>query len=69
MVSLIGQMTEVAGDSAKAHTEFNQKSERAFLTITLAVCTSHLYLITSVDKPNDAWDALCSHFERGTLAN
>ena len=61
--------SEVAGESAQARTEFNQKSERAFSTIALAVCTSHLYLITSVDKPKDAWDALCSHFERGTLAN
>ena len=31
--------------------------------------TLQLYLITSLDKPKDAWDALCCHFERDTLAN
>jgi len=55
--------------TAQVRAEFVQKSQRAFSTIALAVGTSQLYLITSVEKPKDAWDALCNHFERGTLAN
>ena len=49
--------------------QFEKKSQTAFSTIALAVCTSQLYLITSFEKLKDAWEALCNHFERGTLAN
>ena len=63
--------TEVLAEGAdeSARTEFNKRSQRAFSTIALAVNTSQLYLITSLDKPKDAWDALRCHFERDTLAN
>jgi len=40
--------------SAQIHAEFEQKSQRAFWTMALAVCSSQLYLITSVEKPMDA---------------
>ena len=35
----------------------------------MAISTSQLYLITSCEQPKDAWDDLCNHFERSTLAN
>ena len=35
----------------------------------MAISTSQLYLITSVEKPKNAWDALRDHYERDTLAN
>ena len=57
------------GADESAQTEFNKRSQRAFSTIALAVNTSQLYLITSLDKPKDAWDALRCHFEIDTLAN
>ena len=34
-----------------------------------AISTPQLYLVTSCDKPKDAWDKLCEHFECKTLAN
>ena len=55
--------------SAQIREEFKKKEQRAFSTIALAVCTTQLYLITSCEKPKDAWDALCNNFERKTLAN
>ena len=63
--------TEVLAESAnaQAQTEFQRKSQRAFSTIVLAISTQQLYLITSCEQPNDAWDALRNHFERETLAN
>jgi len=54
--------------SAQVSAEFEQKSQGAFSTIALTVCTSHLYLITSVEKPKDSWDALCNHFEWGDIS-
>ena len=50
----------------QACAEFNRKSQRAFSTIALAVRTLQLYLITSLDKPKDVWDALHCYFERDT---
>ena len=55
--------------TAQVHAEFVQKSQRTFSTIALDVCASQLYLITSIENPKDAWDALYNHFERGTLAS
>ena len=40
-----------------------------FSTIVLAISPSQLYLITLNDRLKPAWDALCNHFERDTLAN
>ena len=63
--------TEVLGEGATAQVraEFQKKSQKAFSTIVMAICSSQLYLITSVEQPKDAWDALRNHFERDTLAN
>ena len=37
-------------------------------SFVVVISSSQLYLITSVEQPKDAWDALRNHFER-TLAN
>ena len=55
--------------NAQAQAEFRKRSQRAFSAIVLAISTPQLYLITSCEKPKDAWDALKNHFERGSLAN
>ena len=57
------------GAIAQVRAEFQKKSQRAFSTIVMAISSSQLYLITSVEQPKDAWDALRNHFERDTLAN
>lgn len=63
-------MEELPEDaSAQIREEFKKKEQKAFSTIVLAVCTAQLYLITSCEKPKDAWDALRNNFERQTLAN
>ncbi len=63
--------TEVLADSADAaaRTDFQQKTQKAFSTIVMAVSVPQLYLITSTESPSDAWTALKNQFERGTLAN
>ena len=55
--------------NAQARAEFTQKSQKAFSTIVLAINTNQLYLVTSCDGPNEAWEALRTNYERGTLAN
>ena len=57
------------GATAVARTEHQKKAQKALSTLVMAISTSQLYLITSCEKPKDAWDALCNHFERSTLAN
>ena len=63
--------TEVLADDAspQVQAEFEKKSQRAFSTIVLAICTSQIYRVTSCEKPKEAWGALRNHFERDTLAN
>ena len=61
------ELTEDADDQAQA--EYNQKMQKAFSTIVLAVSTKQLYLITSAESPQEAWEALRANFERDTLAN
>ena len=63
--------TEVLADDAspQVQAEFEKKSPRAFLTIVLVICTSQIYLVTSCEKPREAWGALRNHFERDTNAN
>ena len=63
--------TNVLGDGAsdQALTEFRQKSLKAFSTIVMEISTVQLYPMTSCEQPKEAWDALCNHFERETLAN
>ena len=57
------------GASAQQESEHLKRQQKTFSTIILAICLSQLYLITSHEKPKPAWDALCNHFERNTLAN
>lgn len=60
----------LAGDADdRARTEYLEKSQKALSTLVMAISTSQLYLVISCDQPQDVWDALKRHFERGTLAN
>ena len=63
--------TEVLGNGATAaqRAEFKKMSQKAFSTIVMAVSSSQICLVTSFEQPKVAWDALCGHFERDTLAN
>ena len=61
------ELAEDADDQAQA--EYNQKMQKAFSTIVLAVSTKQLYLVTSAESPQEAWEALRTNFERDTLAN
>ncbi len=47
--------TEVLADSADAaaRTDFQQKTQKAFSTIVMAVSVPQLYLITSTESPSD----------------
>lgn len=64
-----GSETLADGAGAEAQSSFDKKCQKALSTLVLSISSSQLYLITSFDKPKDAWSALCSHFERNTLAN
>ena len=57
------------GATAQQEAEHKKRQQKTFSTIVLSICPSQLYLVTSYDKPKPAWDALCNHFERDTLAN
>ena len=63
--------SEVLVEDATTATQadFRKKSQKAFSTLVMAISTPQLYLVTSCDKPKDAWDKLCEHFECKTLAN
>ena len=63
--------TETLANDATAEQEaaFRKKSQKALSTIVMAVSPSQLYLITSCDTPQQAWESLRNHFERDTLAN
>ena len=63
--------TEVLREDAKeeAGSEYQRHSQQASSAIVLTIRMSQLYLVTSCNTPKDAWDALQSHFKRGTLAN
>ena len=60
-------LSDEATDELKK--EFERKSQKAFSTLVLAVETSQLYLITSCETANEAWNVLKKHFERETLSN
>ena len=64
-----GNAVRPGGANAQATLDFEKKSERAFSTIVLSICTEQLYIVTSSTKPKEAWDALRKQFERETLAN
>ena len=49
--------------------DFDDKSQRAFSSIVMAITTPQLYLVTSCETPKAAWDSLRNQFERQTLAN
>ena len=55
--------------SAQQRADFRKASQKAFSTIVMAISTSQLYLVTSLEEPKNAWDALRDHYERNTLAN
>ena len=63
--------TETLGDGAtlQQREDHRKKSQKALSAIVMAVNSSQLYLITSCDSPQQAWETLRSHFERDTLAN
>ncbi len=49
--------------------EFNKRSQKALANIVMSVSSSLIYLITSCEKPADAWKTLRDHFERDSLVN
>lgn len=56
-----------ADANANAPAEFEQQKEKAFSVLVLNVSSPQLYLITSCQTPEEAWDTLRGHFERDTL--
>ena len=58
-----GSETLPEDSSTQVRAEFKKKEQKALSTIALVVSTPQLYLITSCEKPKDAWDALRNHFE------
>jgi len=63
--------TTVLADDADDQQEakFRQQSQRAFSAIVLSISTSQLYLASSCQNPQEAWEALRTNFARDTLAN
>ena len=57
------------GTTPQQRADHRKKSQKALSAIVMAVSSSQLYLITSCDSPQQAWEALRSHFERDTLTN
>ena len=55
--------TETLGDGAtlQQRVDHRKKSQKALSAIVMAVSSSQLYLITSCDSPQQAWEALRSH--------
>ncbi len=60
-------LAEDASESSR--TQFKQKSQKAFSSMVMAIDTSQLYLVTSCEAIQEAWEVLRKHFERDTLAN
>ena len=63
--------TEPPGEDADADViaAFEDKSEKAFSTIVIAISTPQLYLVTSCVTPVDVLKAFTCHFQQATLAN
>ena len=57
------------GTSVEAREKFKSLQQKAFSIVVMSVSSPLLYLITSCELPEDAWDTLKRHFERDTLAN
>jgi hypothetical protein len=55
--------SERLGSSEEARSTFRRKTQKAFSSIGLSVSTSHLYSITSCEKPKEACDALRKHLD------
>ena len=55
--------------TAAATALFQSWLHKAFSTIVLAMDSAQLYLVTSCEEPEQAWNALKNHFEQETLAN
>ena len=64
-----GTSTLAEDASATTVAEFNKKKQRALSTIVLALDSSVLYLVTNTKTPQEAWQVLQKHFDRGSLAN
>ena len=62
-----GTMPVGANDAAIA--EWNGKVQMALACIVLSISSSQLYLVTSCDTAQEAWKALCEHYECNTLGN
>ncbi len=54
-----GSQTLAADATAQAKAEFEQRQEKAFSTLVLSMNSSQIYLVTSCEKPDAAWTALC----------
>jgi len=57
------------GASAEQRSAFQRKSQKAFSTIALSVSASKVYLISSCEEPNQAWNTLKKHYERDSLGS
>ena len=67
---LVEGTVELADSATPAvRDDFERKMDKAFSTMVVAIAPAQLYLITSTKTPNEAWRALCNHFERDTLTN
>eukprot|EP00794_Sanderia_malayensis_P003880 gene3880-4423_t len=53
----------------RALLNFQERKQKAFTTIVMAVEPALLYLVTTTEGPKAAWDALATQFERNTLSN
>ena len=63
-----GTATLAEDASAEAIAKFTTESQKAISTIVMAISTPQLYLVTTCERPKEAWDTLKKHFERDTLA-
>ena len=63
-----GSATLDEGASAADRTKYQKEAQKTFSNIVMTVSSSQFYLITSCEKPKEAWDALKNLFKRDTLA-
>lgn len=59
---------EVGDVNEVTRTKFHDESQKAILTIVMAISMPQLYLVTLCEKPKDAWATLKNHFEHETWA-
>ena len=61
-----GSETLAKGAEPAVQSNYEQKCQKAFSTLALAIGTSQLYLVTSCTQPKDAWDTLRTLLKTGT---